>query len=236
MKTFLAAAYSGFIPFLVFLFFILLSVLHSAYQRSRRSDQTDSGGWDRIPQPLDPGESVEGGGRVLGRYVRTEPVTSALPPPRSDANSPWEREIERVLRRASQPVLPEPAQPTAPPPLPQPSPIPASAWIPPLATTTVEQMEAAEPEQAAMPQVPLANLATAQTAFDHAARLQERVHDFLSRVDSRVDRAAPVVALTAHRPEPSPELKAFVKGLRSPSTARQAILAAMVLAPPKALH
>jgi hypothetical protein len=84
-----------------------------------------------------------------------------------------------------------------------------------------------------MPSAPLASLAQAETAYDSGATLQDRVQEYLARADWKVERARPV--LPPARATRSAELDQLVAGLRRPATARQAILASLILGRPKAL-
>jgi hypothetical protein len=85
-----------------------------------------------------------------------------------------------------------------------------------------------------MPSAPLASLTQAETAYGSGATMQDRVQEYLARADRKVEGASPVGP-----PRPatrSPELDQLVAGLRRRATARQAILASLILGRPKALE
>ncbi|MBN9693100.1 MAG: hypothetical protein J0M24_22890 [Verrucomicrobia bacterium] len=227
MYSLFAAGWGPLIPFIVFFFFLTLSLLHTLYKRSQRGDRSEHGDWPS--EPLNEGDEVTGG-RVVGRYERPNtPVPSPYSPTETRPLSPWEAELERVLRRET-PV------PAPPPPV---LPLPTSApWIPPSpmtsAQTTVEELTAADLEAATLATESQELVAATATSPHNGFSLQDRVQGYLHGVEAQVRnpalRPAPV------RVTQTPELAAFVASLRNPASARQAILASLVLEPPKALQ
>ncbi|HAB16780.1 MAG TPA: hypothetical protein PLX89_14165 [Verrucomicrobiota bacterium] len=230
----LAAGWGPFIPFIIFFVFLTLSILQAVRKRSQRSGTDDGRSWER-PSEF-PEDATDSEGRaIVGRYLRpaqSPPATgtSFPPPPVIDAPrplSPWEQELERVLRREP-PSMPAPA-----PAVPAPSVAPAE-WQAPNRGDTVEDLLTHDLESAPMPSTPLASFATAEAAYSDASNLAERARAFLQSADSKVDHAAPT--LPPRRRMKSPELTAFLAGFRQPVTARHAIMAAVILGRPKAFE
>ena len=242
MNFLLADSWDSLIPVVVFGIGILLSLIQRAFQRSRRSDQSEPGGWDRNPEVLEEGTEVDSGARVLRRYVRPGGSTSA-PPPLPRTNSPWEQELERVLQRR----VPQPSPPVLPPMTPvQPVLEPEPSWEPVRATlehpidqtASVEDLSARDLESAPT------TVSSLSTAVESGGRLvstidiEERVRRMMDRVGGQVRHVIPVTATEATssmgRPKGVPD--GWIAGLRNPSTARQAMLASLVLGRPKSLE
>jgi hypothetical protein len=227
MNSLFAAGWGPLIPFFVFFFFLTLSLLHTLYKRSQRGDRSEHGGWPS--EPMNEGDEVTGG-RVVGRYERpTTPVPAPYFPTESRPLSPWEAELERVLRR-------EPPVAAPPPPvLPIPTPAP---WHPHTSRTstetTVEELTAADLESATFAPEPRETFAAAATSPHGGFSLQDRVQGYLHSVAAQSRH--PALTLAPVRTTQTPELAAFVAGLRTPASARQAILASFVLSPPKSLQ
>ena len=170
------------------------------------------------------------GHKVIGRYPRPEEGRGVLPPlpsPPSTARplTDWEREIERVLRGdPTPPVPPVVSRTVARPPLPPRPPIYADPAI----------NESADIESAPAPTQVLATLAPAEDAYAVAATLDSRVAEHLREVDDRIAQAAP--DHVRQRPGRSVEAEQVLGLLRRPQTARQAMLASVILSGPKALE
>lgn len=226
MNPLLAANFEPLIPFVVFFVFLTLSLLHAAWKRSQRSDQSEPGGWDRPGEILTEGDEV-GGGQVVRRYVRPSTPESVPPAPRQ--LTPWEEELERLLRGDGPPARPVPepvvaAPPVAPPPLgpvheKPASPRPVTTWV------------AVGPAPMPKPVPPPVTLVSARVAPAPVESLKARAQSYLQRTDGRPRALSP-----PPRPGRSPDIAAVVTRLQSRQTARQAILAAVILGPPKALE
>jgi hypothetical protein len=244
MDLLLAASWEPLIPVFVFVFFLLVSLIQRAFQRSQKSDRSESGGWDRSPEVLEEGTEVESGARVLRRYVRPGSTTDTSPAiPRSP--SPWEQELEQVLHRrvpqTSPPILPpEPSPEYIPSVEPQPT------WEP--VRTTVEHPI---DHNASVEVLLMRNLESASTtpsslstAVEDGERsvstinLEERVRRMMDRVGGQVRHMVPVTATTATSAIGRSPMGqgGWVQGLRNPTTARQAMLASLVLGRPRSLE
>jgi len=89
-------------------------------------------------------------------------------------------------------------------------------------------------EGASLQPTPAASLGSLTTAHPKVASLQERVQSYLHHMDAGGNR--PVAAIALHRPVVSTATATFVASFRSPTTARQAVLASLILGPPKGLE
>lgn len=153
------------------------------------------------------------------------PEETPAPPPEFDL----ERELRRLFgeKEAKPPPPPPPALPprveVAPPPPPLPRPGFGSL------------------EEAPAPARELAALAEAEQAYQRAsaidAEAQARLEAARARAEAAKALAAARRAAEAHRAAGrAPEVDAVRASLRSPRTARQAVLASLVFGPPKALE
>ena len=90
----------------------------------------------------------------------------------------------------------------------------------------------------AVREAPLAHLEHHTQAYQRATHLHETVAAHLRRVDEQTEKHGKPLAAPRliRRGAGSPDARAVVALLRRPSTARQALLASFVLAPPKALE
>ena len=88
------------------------------------------------------------------------------------------------------------------------------------------------------PTKPLAHLEQTTQSYQRATQLHETVAAHMRRVDEQTEKhGKPLVASRVVRRDiGSPDARAVVALLRRPATARQALLASFVLAPPKALE
>ena len=218
----------------------LLSALFNWIKR--RAEEKQSGA--PAPAPPRPGE---------------HPAPATAPAP---AAKTWEEELKRLLEGESPSSTPPPPPPVAPPLIVTvPPPVLAPARTPARATTT-RRTAAAEPisEDSEGPSRPLATLreseaarrrtgslerrtgerlqkaqalATAEAAYSSASQLHERV---AARMRHVVDHTSEVGASPLETRRHHPAATATLALLQSPQSARQAIVTALVLAPPKALE
>jgi hypothetical protein len=144
---------------------------------------------------------------------RDQPPQSPQPP----KVSRWEEELRRVLQE--QPAPPPIVRPALPPPL--------------------VQMQEYQPSPdegfSEEPVVPRRHVLTeAAESHAHAATLLQRTQEQLHQLHSSTHRAA--APASVHHVEPAPEIRALVNSLRHPHTARTAILASIILGPPRAFE
>lgn len=166
----------------------------------------------------------------------------APPPPSETAPRPtampgdWEEELRRLLQGESpQPTAPPP--PTPPPRAHQPEPAPA----PPPLVARLEPARTARPpresvdEAAPAPTADLAHLTESASAYRRASSLEElaqaQIHTATARTEHPVSFAPP-----SHRNEPVPEVAQVLQALQHPHTARQAMVGAIILGPPRGLE
>ena len=169
------------------------------------------------------------GHKVLGRFPRAEgrppPSLPPLPPvqPRWDSTRDPMRDTGDALREtraeAAATPLPRTSRPLVRPP------IYADAAI----------NESADIESAPAPSQELATLAPADDAYAMAAGLETRVAAHLREVDEGIANASPdhVRERSGGR---SAEIEQVLALLRQPTTARQAVMASILLGPPRALE
>jgi hypothetical protein len=244
MDLFLAASWEPLIPVFVFVFFLLVSLIQRALQRSQRSDRSEPGGWDRSPEVLEEGTEVESGARVLRRYVRPGSVMTT-PPVMPRPSSPWEEELEQVLQRR----VPQPTPPILPPvssPETSTFPEPQPTWEPVRTTVehpidhnaSVEVLLMRNLESASTPSSSLSTAVESGERSISSINLEERVRKMMDRVGGQVRHMVPVTATSATSSSVrSPAGQGgWVQGLRNPTTARQAMLASLVLGRPRSLE
>ncbi|MFM8471832.1 MAG: hypothetical protein ACKODH_18035 [Limisphaerales bacterium] len=172
------------------------------------------------------------------------------PAPAPNRNQPlnWEEELKRLLE--GQPPLDSTAG-TPPPP---PPPIVRRAEPPPLPASVARESQGVDEESRPArestspwqgttydslpaPTKPLAHLQQNTQAYQRATQLHETIAAHLRRVDEQTEKhGQPLHAPTPAPRAINPEARAVVALLRRPGTARQALLASFVLAPPKALE
>ena len=235
-----AASVEGAILLLVL---YLLSALFNWIKR--RAEQKQSGA--PAPAPPRPGE---------------HPAPAPAPAP---AAKTWEEELKRLLEGESPVFAPSPPPPPPPvaPPLivTVPPPVLAPARAPARATAT-RRTAAVAPmsEESDAPSRPLARLRESETAYRRGSTLDRRTGERLQKVHALTTAeaayssasqlhervAARMRHVVDHTREASPsplEIRrhhvvatATLALLQSPQSARQAIVTALVLAPPKALE
>lgn len=173
--------------------------------------------------------------------------STSAPNPNQPLN--WEEELKRLLEgkppldsTVSTPPPPPPPiiRRTPPPPLPE----KVSRESEGIDEESIASRESSSPWQDTSydslpePTKPLAHLEHTTQAYQRATQLHETVAARMRHVDEQTEKHGRPLA--AHRlirrDTGSPDARAVVALLRRPSTARQALLASFVLAPPKALE
>lgn len=173
--------------------------------------------------------------------------SASAPNPNQPLN--WEEELKRLLEGKP------PLDGTAGAPPPPPPPIIRRADPPPLPEPVARESETPPEESYATressspwsdtsldtlpaPTKPLAHLEHTAQAYHRATRLHETVSARLRQVSEQTEKHGKplTVSRLARRDGVSPDVRAVVGLLRRPATARQALLASFVLAPPKALE
>ena len=221
---------------LTLLVFLLISGAAALLKRRQRTNETES--WPEPP----PASSRPGPG--------TPPASAPRPGPTGS----WEEELRRLLEGETpvppprpvpppiRPQRPPPAPRSVPPPLPRPlviTPLPAPP--PPLsakpAARPPPKVEAMSPagESSEAPSARLATMAESTAALHRASRLHDGVARHLEQIDAQTEHHL-VKTPASRRRSASPDLTQAVSLIRSPRSARQAVVAAMILGPPKALE
>lgn len=219
----------------VMLAIVIISAISSWLQkRNQKNGQPEPwGGEDDSPRPQRPG-----GGNA------------SAPNPSQPLN--WEEELKRLLE--GQPPLDSTAgtPPPPPPPIirrqtPPPPPLPVSVaresqrtdheGVPSRESAATPWQDVSLDSQPT-PTKPLATLDHSTHAYQRAAHLHQAVAAHMQRVDDQTEKHGRPLAAPRliRRDAGSADARAVVALLRRPSTARQALLASFVLAPPKALE
>jgi len=229
------------LPLLVLL---LISGAAAWLKRRQHTDETES---SPEPPPASP------------RPIPGAPPASA---PRPAPASSWEEELRRLLEgempvppprpapsparaQAPPPIQPQrlpPAPRSVPPPLPRPvvitrlrappPPLTAKPAVrPPLKVVAVSPMD----ESAEAPSARLATMAESTAAFQRASHLHDGVTRHLEQIDAQTEHHL-VKAPISQRRSMSPDVAQAVSLTRNPRSARQAVVAAIILGPPKALE
>jgi hypothetical protein len=167
----------------------------------------------------------------------SQPRPSSTPRPQSGPVS-WEEELRRLLEGET-PAAPPPTRPppvvitqaprpipVAPPPLPRPTfapqpprPVPVIISTPPV------------PVAYQTPSRPLATFQESSQAYERASTLGSTVSQHIESVPGQA-----VQLTTVARNQVSPELQQAVSLFQNARSARQAIIASIILGPPKALE
>jgi hypothetical protein len=165
------------------------------------------------------------------------PPRQAAPPPAPPKALDWEEALRRLLQ--GEPVEAPPPRPApAPPP---PPPVIASPPARPVAPAAHAQPKPVlKPAPAVVmeeekPKPALAHLTAAATAYERAAHIDQLVQQRLHRAERRTAQPTPA-APKQHSRGPSNEVAQTLTLLRQPRTARQAVIASVIFAPPKALE
>ncbi len=157
-------------------------------------------------------------------------------PPRMDSTSSpsrpvpgidWEKELRRFLGGEA---------PSAPPPIPPPVVVQQPSRPPPLLSKSKPKSSrpvvAVEPDEG--PSRILSTLTEAASAYEKAQRLHEKVAGRMRKTDKQTQTHK--AAIPGHAKRVAPEIASVVSLLRSPHTARHAVVASLILSPPKALE
>lgn len=214
---------------LVFVVIVLLSALSNWLQHRKQRERARQR--PASPPPV----------RPAGHGEAPPPVDTPPPPPPPVRD--WEEELRRLLEgesevpprappppppvivRETPPPPPPPVRPIAP--VPAPAPTPPPLFRPAPAPASLEQAEA--------PAFELAPLSESNQAYARAAQLSEQVAARIAQAYVRTER--PIAAGPVQRGgSVTPEVAALFAQLRHPRTARQAILASVVLGPPRGLE
>lgn len=218
----------------VMLAIVVISALSSWFQKRNQKD----------------GQAEPWGGEDDETY-RQQQQRSGGSPSAPNPNQPlnWEEELKRLLE-GKPPLDGTAGTPPPPPPIVRRVPTP-----PPLPETVSRESEGIDEESIASressspwqdtaydslpePTKPLANLEHNTQAYQRATQLHETVAAHLRRVEEQTEKHGKPLAAPRpiRRDAGSADARAVVALLRRPSTARQALLASFVLAPPKALE
>lgn len=218
----------------VMLAIVVISALSSWFQKRNQKD----------------GQAEPWGGEDDETYRQQRTGSSTPPAPNPSQPLNWEEELKRLLE--GKPPLDGTAgtPPPPPPPIVRRAPAP-----PPLPETVSRESEGIDEEGIASressspwqdtsldsqpaPTKPLAHLEHNTQAYQRASQLHETVAAHLRRVDEQTEKHGKPLAAPRllRRDTGSADARAVVALLRRPSTARQALLASFVLAPPKALE
>lgn len=167
------------------------------------------------------------GHKVLGRLPRTE--GRRPPPPLPPVQPRWD--TTRVPMGDAGDAPRETRAETGPPQFPR---YPRGPVRPPIYADPAIN-ESADIESAPAPSQELATLAPADDAYAMAAGLETRVAAHLREVDEGIANASPdhVRERSGGR---SAEMEQVLALLRQPKTARQAVMATVILGPPRALE
>jgi hypothetical protein len=189
------------------------------------------------------GQAEPWGGEDDEAY-RQQQQRSGGSPSAPNPNQPlnWEEELKRLLE--GKPPLDGTAGTPPPPPPPPPPPLPAtvsreSEAVP---EESLPSREGSSPrrdtsyDSLPAPTKPLVHLEQNTQAYQRATQLHETVAAHLRRVHELTEKQGKPLAAprSRRRDDDSADARAVVALLRRPSTARQALLASFVLAPPKA--
>jgi hypothetical protein len=217
------------LPLLVFL---LISGAAAWLKRRQRTNETESS-----PEP--PPAS-------LRPRPGAPPASAPQPPPTSS----WQEELRRLLEGEMPGQAPPPIQPQNVPPAPRPVPPPLPRPVvitrlrappPPLtakpAARPPPKVVAVSPmdESAEAPSARLATMAESTAAFQRASHLHDGVTRHLEQIDAQTEHHL-VKAPISQRRSMSPDVAQAVSLTRNPRSARQAVVAAIILGPPKALE
>ena len=160
-----------------------------------------------------------------------KPAQRRPAPPRPEPASNWEEELRRVLEGP-----PAPTPPPVPPVVPTPPPRPAVAR-PYLAKSSIPVPDEGREEEIGLP-VKMPTMAESAQAFLHGRTIGHRTAAHFHGVEQQVTRHIPHehAGEARHRHTRSPDAARGLELLRERSTQRAAIIASIVLGPPKSLE
>jgi hypothetical protein len=191
---------------------VVLSVLHSWWKKRKGQTEPDS-------------ESAPG---QPPRPQMTPPAGRPSPPPSKAAS--WEEELRRLLQGE------EPGRPAPPPvvsqqPRAMPPPLPRSAARPVPAPQAVVIQQSDPDMEKGLP-VKMPSLEQSAQAYLRASQLESRVAEHMQRVDQLVTTHQKVES----RKQVAPEIRQAIGLVRQRQSQRAAILAGIILGPPKAME
>ena len=187
---------------------VVISMLHSWWKKRKGEPEaeTDSESWP---------------GQKPGRPM-TPPAGRPGPPPSKAAS--WEEELRRLLQGE------EPVRPAPPPVVVQlPPPLPRAAYRPALRPVLVEQ---ADPDMEKGLPVKMPSLEQSAQVFLRASQLESKVAAHMQRVDQQV-ATHPKLGLMN---QVAPEIRQAIGLVRNRQSQRAAIIAGIILGPPKAME
>lgn len=206
----------------------------------RKGKQAEEPAPEEYPEPAEPPPQP----------VPRSPETPAPQPQPQRTAGTWAEEIEKMLQKElgipteePPPPAPAPVPPVvhAPPPIPhrmpQPEPEPAYRRPPAFEEAEVLEEKAAALDRSVEERMSgvtgrMGTLESSTQAFERARMLDEKVGEYLKHVTDK-----PVALTRAVQRNTTPvEITRVLATLRHPQTARQAILASVILGPPKALE
>ena len=208
---------------IIFVVLAVLSGLHSWWKKKHGGETEEENGDSPLPPRRPPAQRPGG-----------------APSPQSSPASNWEEELRRILQgepaqtSAPPPLRPPPVVVAAPPPMPA-APHPAvrqpAAPLPYLARSNIPVPLEGEEEEAGLA-VKMPSLEQSAQAFLRRSSVESMATERLQQADKQV---AEHTASTLRIRGTSPEAQRAVALLRERSSQRSAILASIILGPPKAL-
>ena len=212
---------------------VVISALSSWFQKRNQKD----------------GQAEPWGGEDEESSRPQRPTGSSTSAPNPNQALNWEEELKRLLEGKP------PLDSTASTPPPMPPPIIRRVPPPPVPQKVSRESEGVDEESITSregsspwsdtaydslpePTKPLAHLEHNTQAYQRATKLHETVAARMRHVDELTEKHGKPLAASrvVRRDIGSPDARAVVALLRQPATARQALLASFVLAPPKALE
>lgn len=209
---------------------VIISILHSWWKKRRGEPEDEESPWPGYPPRQKPQAPSA-----------TRPTTQA--PPRAPTPS-WEEELRRLLQGdapaqpAPPPVVVQPAQRTVPPPVvvqqsrPTPPALPRVVAPRPVSAPRPVVSAGMDPDMAKGLAVQMPSLTQSAQAYLRASQLDTKVAQHLQRVDDQVSKHAK----GEKKRELPPVVRQTLGLLRDRHSQRAAILASVVLGPPKAME
>jgi hypothetical protein len=188
---------------------VVLSLLHAWWKKKQDAKEQE---------PDQPGRRPPG------------PATGHPAPPPSKAAS-WEEELRRLLQGE------EPARPAPPPvivqqPRPAPPPLPRAATTRSAPAPRPVFVEQLDPDMERGLPVKMPSLAQSAQAYLRASQLESRVAEHMQRVGQQVTMHSRLES----KKETSPAIRQAVNLVRNRQSQRAAIIAGIILGPPKAME
>lgn len=208
---------------IIFVVIAVISGLHSWWKKRQGGETEEEDGDSPLPPRRPPAQRPGG-----------------APSPQSSPASNWEEELRRILQgepaqtAAPPPLRPPPIVVAAPPPMPA-APRPAvrqpAAPLPYLAHSNIPVPLEGDEENVGLP-VKMPTMAESAQAYLRARTLDARVGTQMQQIDQRV--TAHVPGLVKSR-STSREVQQGLSLLKDRSSQRSALIASIILGPPKAL-